>query len=156
MMNTNTVAPRGCAHGGQDTRRPTRYDKGDTTRGRGRVQDGKGSEERALFTTSEAAAQLGIAPATVKDAIMRGTLEYVPIHPRLNMVTREAIEKYRRDHLGQQGRPKGTKKKAQASTTAGSANARGAEREADRQPGPADKTVINSDVDLELTLEGNR
>lgn len=112
MIKTNAIAPRGRACRSQANPHPTRYDKRDNIRGRGRVQDSKGSEERALFTTTEAAAQLGIAPATVKDAIMRGTMEYVPIHPRLNMVTREAIEKYRRDHLGRQGRPRGTKKKA--------------------------------------------
>lgn len=128
-MKTNIAASRARVGSGQDTRRSTRYDMGDTTRGRRRVQDSKGSKERALFTTTEAAAQLGIAPATVKDAIMRGTLEHVPIHARLNMVTREAIEKYRRDHLGQQGRPKGTKKKAQTSTTSSGI---GAEWEADR------------------------
>jgi len=66
---------------------------------------GSMSEERTLFTTTEAATQLGISPSTVKDAIATGTLEYVPIHARLNMVTRAAIEAYRRDHLGQQGRP---------------------------------------------------
>ncbi len=115
-MRTNAAAPRGRVGGVQDTRCPTRYDMGNTTNGRGRVQDGKGGEERALFTTTEAAAQLGIAPATVKDAIMRGTMEYVPIHARLNMVTRDAIEKYRRDHLGRQGRPKGRKKEAKNST----------------------------------------
>lgn len=27
------------------------------------------------------------------------------INPRLNMVTAEAIEQYRRDHLGKRGRP---------------------------------------------------
>ncbi len=73
------------------------------------------SEERTLFTTTEAARQLGISPSTVKDAIATGTMDYVPIHARLNMVTRAAIEAYRRDHLGQQGRParkKATKKAA--------------------------------------------
>ncbi len=69
------------------------------------------SDERTLFTTTEAARQLGISPSTVKDAIATGTLEHVPIHARLNMVTLAAIEAYRRDHLGQQGRPKGTKGK---------------------------------------------
>jgi excisionase family DNA binding protein len=71
------------------------------------------NEERTLFTTTEAARQLGISPSTVKDAIATGTMDYVPIHARLNMVTRAAIEAYRRDHLGQQGRParkKATKK----------------------------------------------
>jgi len=78
------------------------------------------NEERTLFTTTEAARQLGISPSTVKDAIATGTMDYVPIHARLNMVTQQAIEAYRRDHLGQQGRPsrkkatKATKKKASA------------------------------------------
>jgi hypothetical protein len=78
------------------------------------------SEERTLFTTAEAAAMLGISPQAVRTAAWIGTLDVERINPRLNMVTRAAIEAYRRDHLGQQGRPsrkkatKATKKKAAA------------------------------------------
>jgi hypothetical protein len=46
---------------------------------------------------------LGIAHGTVKNAIKRGVLAHEAIHPRLNMVTLEAIETYRRERLGQRG-----------------------------------------------------
>lgn len=69
------------------------------------------SEERSLFTIAEAAADLGISPETLRTAARVGTLSVERINPRLNMVTREAIEAYRREHLGRQGRPKGAKNK---------------------------------------------
>ncbi len=46
---------------------------------------------------------LGIAHDTVKNAIRRGVMAYEQINPRLNMVTLEAIETYRRERLGQRG-----------------------------------------------------
>lgn len=61
-------------------------------------------QTRTLFTTAEAAQQLGIAHISVKSAIRLGTLTVQRINPRLNMVTAEAIETYRRDHLGRRGR----------------------------------------------------
>jgi len=69
--------------------------------------------ERTLFTTAEAAAQLGISQNAVQNAIQRGTLEHVAISPRLNMVTRDGIEAYRRAHLGQVGRPPRRKRRTQ-------------------------------------------
>ncbi len=60
--------------------------------------------ERTLFTTAEAAAKLGVAHQSVRSAIRLGTLKAVRINPRLNMVTAEAIDEYRRDHLGKVGR----------------------------------------------------
>lgn len=60
-------------------------------------------EDRSLFTTAEAAERLGLAHSTVQDAIRRGALEVVRINPRLNMVTLDAIEKYRRERLGKRG-----------------------------------------------------
>ncbi len=69
-------------------------------------------EQRTLFTTSEAAHLLGITPGAVKDAIVRGALDYIPINPRLNMVTVDAIEKYRRERLGKRGGYRGRKPKA--------------------------------------------
>ncbi len=75
--------------------------------------------ERTLFTTAEAAAQLGISQNAVQNAIQRGTLEHVAISPRLNMVTRDGIEAYRRAHLGQVGRP--PRRKRRARTAAASA-----------------------------------
>ena len=70
------------------------------------------AEQRTLFTTSEAAHLLGITPGAVKDAIGRGALDYIPINPRLNMVTLDAIEKYRRERLGKRGGYRGRKPKA--------------------------------------------
>ena len=46
---------------------------------------------------------LGIAHDTVKNAIRRGVMACERINPRLNMVTLEAIETYRRERLGQRG-----------------------------------------------------
>ncbi len=99
----------------QELPRPTRYHTRETTRGRGRVPlviDGI-----THYTTAEAAAVLGITQAGVKYAISRGTLTSVPVNPRLNMVPEPSIEAYRRNHLGQQGRPKGVKNKPKDSTT---------------------------------------
>jgi len=79
-------------------------------------------EERTLFTTAEAAAMLGIAHETVKAQIRLGRLAAERINPRLNMVTRAAIEAYRRDHLGREGRPKGAKNKPKAPTTRAAAH----------------------------------
>ena len=72
---------------------------------------------RTLYTTAEVADRLGIAWATVRDAIRRGTLEKVEITDRLNMVPEAAVERYRREHLGRRGRPKGSKNRLKASPT---------------------------------------
>src|SRR5262249_55965939 len=58
------------------------------------------------YSPKEAAAELGIAWASARDAIRRGTLGYEQFGARLNMVPEAALEAYRRDHLGQgsQGR----------------------------------------------------
>jgi len=99
--------------------RPTRYDRGDTTRGRRCVQEDEGEgEERTLFTTAEAAALLGIKQSTVKVAVRLGTLQVERVSPRLNLITAASIEAYRRAHLGRRGRPKGAKNKPAASTSA--------------------------------------
>jgi len=102
--------------------RSTRYDRGDITRGRAHVPEGKGQGQgqkqgRTLFTTAEAAAQLGISHDAVKMAVRNGTLTAESINPRLNMITAEAIEAYRRAHLGRRGRPKGAKNKPKAAPT---------------------------------------
>jgi len=56
-----------------------------------------------LYTTTEAAAMLGVSPNTIKNAIKRGIMAYEQVNPRLNVVTAEAIETYRRERLGQRG-----------------------------------------------------
>ncbi len=115
MMRMNAGTGRRRVRKPQELPRPTRYHTRETTRGRGRVPlviDGI-----THYTTAEAAAKLGITQAGVKYAISRGTLTSVPVNPRLNMVPEPSIEAYRRNHLGQQGRPKGVKNKPKASTT---------------------------------------
>jgi len=46
---------------------------------------------------------LGVSPHTIRSAIQRGIMAYEQINPRLNMVTIQAIETYRRERLGQRG-----------------------------------------------------
>ncbi len=94
---------------------PARYPRGEdviATEGGARVPEDEGADQgeaRDLFTTTEAAAQLGITQGAVKAAITVGTLKAVRINPRLNMVTAAAIEEYRREHLRRQGRPRGSR-----------------------------------------------
>ena len=100
-----------------------RYDRGNTTRGRDRVPvviDGA-----AHYTTTEAAALLGIQPGAIRDAIARGVLAYRAIAPGQNMVSEPALEEYKRTRLGRRGRPKGAKNKPKAAPPAESASARG-------------------------------
>ncbi len=125
MLKPSGVSGRGRVtggRGGMGLPRPTRYDRGDTTRGRTCMQEGTG-EGRTLFTTAEAAVQLGISHGAVKTAIVQGTLQAQRINPRLNMITAAAIAAYRRDHLGQKGRPKGAKNKPKSAADAGETGA---------------------------------
>ncbi len=127
MLKPSGVRGRGRVtgvRGGAGLPRLTRYDRGDTTRGRTCMQEGVG-EGRTLFTTAEAAAQLGISHGTVKTAIVQGTLKAQRINPRLNMITATSIEAYRRDHLGQKGRPKGAKNKPKIAAGAAGADGEG-------------------------------
>ncbi len=62
-------------------------------------------EERTHFTTTEAAALLGITQQGVHSAIRRGHLQTELVNPRLRLIPRRAIEAYRRERLGQVGRP---------------------------------------------------
>ncbi len=70
------------------------------------------------YSTDEAAERLGLSLSTVRDAIATGTLAYLAVGPRKNMVPEPALEEYRRLRLGRRGRPKGAKNKPEASTTA--------------------------------------
>jgi len=60
-------------------------------------------EGHPLYTTTQAAEMLGVSLSTIQDAIKRGVLAYEQISPRLNMITAEAIETYRRERLGRRG-----------------------------------------------------
>jgi len=58
--------------------------------------------EQGWMTTAEAAEALGIAQSTIKSTIHRGKLKVVRVS-RLNFITPEALEEYRRAHAGRQG-----------------------------------------------------
>ncbi len=56
--------------------------------------------ERDWFTTEEAARELGLAPSSIRVAAKKGTIKVEAITPRLRAITREELERYRREHLG--------------------------------------------------------
>jgi excisionase family DNA binding protein len=56
-----------------------------------------------LFTVAEAAEELGLSPHSIRYAIMRGTLGVVELDKRTNLIPRDEIERYRRDHLRKRG-----------------------------------------------------
>jgi excisionase family DNA binding protein len=55
-------------------------------------------------TVSEAAEELGVSPATIRGAIMRGSITAVQLHKRTNLIPRSEIERYRRERLGRRGK----------------------------------------------------
>jgi excisionase family DNA binding protein len=68
------------------------------------------------MTVREAATILGIAESTVRNQIMNGQIRATR-RGRDNWITPSALERYRRDHLGQNfGRPKGARNKPREAT----------------------------------------
>ena len=59
-----------------------------------------------MLTVKRAAEDLGLSPVSIRRAVMRGTLEVVPLDGRTYLVSREEVERYRREHLGQRGKRK--------------------------------------------------
>ena len=59
-----------------------------------------------MLTVKRAAEELGLSPVSVRRAVMRGALKVVPLDGRTNLVAREEVERYRREHLGQRGKRK--------------------------------------------------
>lgn len=59
-----------------------------------------------LLTVAQAAAELGVGPSAIRDAISRGAITPVRIDGRTNMLTRAEVERYRRQSLGRPGRRK--------------------------------------------------
>ena len=55
------------------------------------------------LTTPEVATALALHPGTVRRLIARGTLAATTIAGRLDVVTVEEVERYRREHLNGQG-----------------------------------------------------
>jgi excisionase family DNA binding protein len=62
------------------------------------------SSPHDLISVATAAKALGITPDALRGAIKRKVLSPVRVDGRTNMLTREEVEKYRREHLGQQGK----------------------------------------------------
>jgi excisionase family DNA binding protein len=61
-----------------------------------------------LLTTAQAAEALGLRPDSVRYAIWRKVLNVVPLDGRTNLISREEVDRYRREHLGQRGKRKPT------------------------------------------------
>jgi Helix-turn-helix domain len=59
-----------------------------------------------LYTTTEAAQELGLSPHSVRYAIGRGVLGVVELDKRTNLIPAAEVERYRREHLGQRGKRK--------------------------------------------------
>jgi excisionase family DNA binding protein len=57
-----------------------------------------------MLTVKRAAEDLGLSPVSIRRAVMRGTLEVVPLDGRTYLVSREEVERYRRAHLGRRGK----------------------------------------------------
>jgi hypothetical protein len=64
------------------------------------------SHPQELISLATAAKELGITPDALRGAIARKVLTPVRIDGRTNMLTRAEVERYRREHLGQQGKRK--------------------------------------------------
>ena len=60
------------------------------------------------LTVTEAAQELGITPRGLRTAIQEGRLKPVRLDKtsRTNLISREEVERYRREHLGQRGKRK--------------------------------------------------
>jgi predicted DNA-binding protein (UPF0251 family) len=65
------------------------------------------------FTTTRAAAELGLSPSTLRTVIQQGKLQVKYLHARSMLVSRSEVERYRQDHLGARGKAgrSGRKKK---------------------------------------------
>jgi DNA-binding transcriptional MerR regulator len=58
------------------------------------------------LTMREAAEELGVTPDALRFAVRRGLIIPTRVNTRMNLVTREQVAAYRRDHLGQRGKRK--------------------------------------------------
>ncbi len=58
---------------------------------------------RDWYTTSEAAAELGLSPATVRDAVRRGAIKAEKVHGRLNGISAAEIARYAHENQGGKG-----------------------------------------------------
>jgi hypothetical protein len=61
-------------------------------------------EGREWLTLAEAAKELGLAHASLLDAVRRKALTVTKVSPRLSLVHVSEVERYRRENLGQRGK----------------------------------------------------
>jgi len=59
-----------------------------------------GHDDKKMYTTAQAARELGISPNTLRGAIKRGRITVERLTPRLSLVPQDEIEKYRNLYLG--------------------------------------------------------
>jgi excisionase family DNA binding protein len=56
-----------------------------------------------MLTVAQAAKELGLSPVSIRRAVMRGALEVKRLDGRTYLVSREEVERYRRERLGNPG-----------------------------------------------------
>jgi excisionase family DNA binding protein len=62
------------------------------------------AELEDFMTVAQAAKVLGLTPTGVRTAINEGRLKRTLLHKRTSLIAREEVERYRREHLGRQGK----------------------------------------------------
>src|SRR5947209_250827 len=55
------------------------------------------------YTVGQAARELGLTPSTMRTLIAQGRIAARLVTPRLNVISAQEVERYRREHLGRQG-----------------------------------------------------
>lgn len=68
-----------------------------------------------LLSVAQAAAELGLSRISIRQAIMRRLITPVRLDGRTNLIPREELERYRRDHLRTRG--PGARKRTQSATS---------------------------------------
>ena len=56
-----------------------------------------------MLTVAEAAAELGLSRTTIHRAVGNGTITPEPLNGRTYLISREQVERYRRESLGNRG-----------------------------------------------------
>jgi excisionase family DNA binding protein len=60
----------------------------------------------SYLTVKEAAAELGLSAGALRSAINYGSLHAVRLDERTNLIHRDEVERYRREHKGRRGKRK--------------------------------------------------
>jgi excisionase family DNA binding protein len=62
------------------------------------------AELEHFMTVAQAARELGLTPTGLRTAVSEGRIKTVALHRRTNLIAREEVERYRREHLGRRGK----------------------------------------------------